>query len=164
MPKIQSDYISVYPFSTESKGPVKFLVLRRKSSLELGDTWQFVHGKIEEGETAIQAAFRELHKETGFSPDFIYSLDPEVLYDAKTDCIQIIPAFAAKMRSYSTPVLSIEHSYYEWVTSDEAFLRVIWENQHRKIAEIMQMLKDGFSGEKFRIINRPDAEQQEKTQ
>ena len=161
MPKIQSNFISVYPFSTESKGPVKFLLLRRKSSLELGDTWQFVHGKIEENETAVNAAFRELHEETGFSPDIIYKLDPEVLYNPQTDCIEIIPAFAAKMRSYSTPILSYEHSFFEWVCSDEALLRVIWENQHRKIAEIMQMLKDGFPGEKFRIIHRPVADNRE---
>ena len=161
MPKIQSNSISVYPFSMESKGPVKFLVLRRNSNLKLGDTWQFVHGKIEENETAVHAAFRELHEETGFTPDFIYNLDPEILYDPATDSIQIIPAFAAKMRSYSTPKLSIEHSFFEWISSEEALLRVIWENQHNKIAEIMHMLKDGFPSEKFRIVKKLESGQPE---
>ncbi|MCD4657822.1 MAG: NUDIX domain-containing protein [Planctomycetes bacterium] len=164
MPKILSNYISVYPFSMESKGPVKFLVLRRITGLQLGDTWQFVHGKVEEYETAVDAAFRELNEETGFMPDFIYNLDPEVLYDPKYDCVQIIPAFAVKMRSYSTPMLSVEHSFFEWISSEEALLRVIWTNQRNKISEIMLMLNDGFPSEKYRIVNRPEKSHPDETQ
>ena len=164
MPEIRSDYISVYPYSVESKGPVKFLVLRRRSDLKLGDTWQFVHGKIENDETAVEAAFRKLQEETGFKPELMYNLDPEILYYAPTDCIQVIPAFAVKMRSYSTPVLSHEHSFFEWVGSEEALSRVIWENQHNKINEILRMLQGGFPSEKFRIIKRSENGKSEEKQ
>ena len=156
MPEIRSDFISVYPFSVEPKGPVKLLVMRRRTGLELGDSWQFVHGKIEDGETAVQAAFRELKEETGFQPDMMYELDPEIIYYAPDDCVQIIPAFSMKMRSYSTPVLSHEHSFFEWVVSVEALNRVLWENQRNKINEIIKMLQGGFPSERFRIIQNPD--------
>ena len=161
MPEIRSDFVSVYPYSVETYGPVKFLVLRRRTGLELGDTWQFVHGGIESGETAVQAAFRELKEETGFAPEFMYNLDPEILYYAPKDCIQIIPAFAVKMRSYSTPKLSNEHSFFEWVASDEVLNRVIWQGQQNKINEIISMLQGGFPSEKFRKIMNPEVESQD---
>ena len=156
MPEIKSEFVSVYPYSSDSAILTKFLVLKRSLKLSLGDTWQFVHGKIEDGETAVQAAFRELQEETGFVPEFLYNLDPEIIYLGKNDCIEIIPAFAAKMRAFSTPKISFEHTNFDWVTPDEALKRTIWDNQHNKIKEIIKMLENGFPSEKFRIIKRSD--------
>ncbi len=155
MPEIRSDFISVYPFSQEL-ARIKILLLKRRSNLTLGDTWQAVHGGIEEGETTVQAEFRELKEETGFTTEELYGLDPEMLYDSEYDCIQIIPAFAAKMRAYSTPKLSKEHMDFEWLSFEEALKRVIWDNQKRRIEEINRIVADGFPSEKFRIIKVSD--------
>ena len=46
------------------KGP-RLLVARRRKDAHLGDLWEFPGGRIEEGESAEQAAVREVREETG---------------------------------------------------------------------------------------------------
>ena len=67
MPEVVSNVIDVYPFRRAENG-VEFLLLKRVASVRLGGTWQAVHGRIEAGETAWQAALRELKEETGLTP------------------------------------------------------------------------------------------------
>ena len=54
-------------------GKHEVLLLKRTDTL-VGE-WCQVAGKIEEGETAWQAALRELNEETGLTPTTFYSAD-----------------------------------------------------------------------------------------
>ena len=53
----------------------KFLVLKRAADLYIyPGLWQTVTGRIEPGETALDAAIREVKEETGLTPDDIWTL------------------------------------------------------------------------------------------
>ena len=65
-PRIRSDIIEVMVFRTpEGSGPELLQIKRARDPLK--DTWQPVMGHIEPGETAVQAALRELREETGLA-------------------------------------------------------------------------------------------------
>ncbi|HLI52560.1 MAG TPA: NUDIX domain-containing protein, partial [Thermomicrobiaceae bacterium] len=74
MPRIVSDIVDVYVFRRVNSN-VQFLILRRRPDVALGNTWQAVHGTIEPGEKAVEAALREVREHTGFVPERFYSAD-----------------------------------------------------------------------------------------
>ena len=116
---IRSFSISVYICRIEH-GNARFLLLKR-SSPYLHGTWQMVSGKIERGETAWQAALREIREETGLVPDRLYTASElELFYDCHENCIRLVPVFVAFIDSQQSVVLSSEHSEYKWMDSGES--------------------------------------------
>lgn len=111
------------------------LLLKRTQSL-VGE-WCQVAGSIEEGETAWQAALRELDEETGLRPSAFYSADTcEQFYEADRDAITIAPVFVAIVNSSAKVVLNHEHSEYRWVSFDEANEMVAFGGQRRVLGWI----------------------------
>ena len=111
---------------TEARHDV--LLLKRTQSL-VGE-WCQVAGSIEEGETAWQAALRELDEETGLKPNALYSADTcEQFYEADRDAITIAPVFVAFIYSGAKVSLNYEHSEYRWVSFDEAIEMVAFGGQ-----------------------------------
>jgi dATP pyrophosphohydrolase len=70
-PTLRTDIVDIYVFRRrhpqERSAGVQYLQLRRAVD-PLRHTWQPVMGHIEPGESAVQAALRELQEETGFAP------------------------------------------------------------------------------------------------
>jgi len=115
---ISTSYVCAYVVRKEGDG-YKFLLLKRNSRYMFG-LWGQVAGKVEDGETAIQAVIREIQEETGHRPTALYSADIiESFYDIEYNTIQLIPAFVAILDSADI-VLSSEHSEYRWVGPNEA--------------------------------------------
>ena len=113
--------------------------MKRVGHLE--GAWCQVVGKIETGETAWQAALRELREETELTPDEFYSADIcEQFYDHGSDELVIAPVFVAKVASGTEVVLNEEHSKFSWMSFDEALEKVSFVGQHRVLAEV----KDSF--------------------
>jgi len=66
------------------RGIVKVLMLRRNVSEErFGTGWEFVKGALEEDETFLEAARREIEEETGLNPMLIKELEGEMTIDAR---------------------------------------------------------------------------------
>ena len=91
----------------------KLLMCKRSKEPYIG-LYNFVGGKREEGETAIQGAYRELFEETGISPDniallhlmdFVYPID---------DCE--VTVFAGRLRGEVTLVEEAHNLY--WIDVD----------------------------------------------
>lgn len=99
----------------------RVLLMKRKPAR--GGFWQILTGRIETGESASQTAAREIHEETGFSPqladirklDYVHSFalggSVPLLFAQET-------AFAASVQG--EPVLSDEHDAHQWCTPEEA--------------------------------------------
>ena len=107
----------------------QYLLLHRASDKIYANSWRMVGGKIEEGETAYAAAIRELQEETGLSAHRLWAV-PYVnsFYEASHNRINMIPVFAAEVSSDAV-TLSAEHDNYEWLSYDEAQVRLLWPAQ-----------------------------------
>jgi dATP pyrophosphohydrolase len=134
--------ISTYVFSF-AQGDIRFVTLRRNPSLRLGGTWQAVHGVIEEGEKAFEAAARETLEETGLWPERFFRLEyVEQFYDHETDGIHMIPVFAAFAEGLPAVRVSQEHTAYEWCSLEETVGRFVWPSQK----EAVRLIADGTAG------------------
>lgn len=117
----------------------KFLILHRCGSI-LPNTWQMITGGVEPGETAWQAALREIKEETGIVPNSFYNGDiVESFYMLSQDKLYMVPAFVAYVSEETMPTLSpSEHDKFEWVTVAEAKDRFVWSEQKRILAHIYE--------------------------
>jgi dihydroneopterin triphosphate diphosphatase len=118
-------------------GQGQYLMVKR-STPYLKDTWQMVSGRIEKGETAWQAALREIKEETGLTPDRLYSANEvELFYEVSQNCINVAPVFVGFIDSVQVVELSSEHNEYKWVTCEEAEKLLTFAHQ-KKIIEIIE--------------------------
>ena len=107
-------------------------VLLLKRTRFLVGEWCQVSGSIEEGETAWQAALRELQEETGQRPRAFYSADIcEQFYEPQRDAITMAPVFVAYIDPAAQVMLNEEHSAHRWVSIDQAVDMVTFGGQRR---------------------------------
>ena len=117
-----------------------FLILKRAETKMYEHLWQGVAGKIEAGETAPQAAIRELDEETGLKPKHMFIADHiSRFYEAHDDRINLVPVFGIEVDSDDV-TLSEEHCDYKWVTLDEALEHLVWRGQKKGIQVINEMV------------------------
>ena len=112
----------------------EYLLMHRVT--KLGAFWQGVTGALEEGETLIQGAAREVFEETGLIPPKIYSVDFtyrfSVIYEWREaygpDPDEIVEhVFVAQVEG-GDPTLSLEHDAWEWHVPEEAASMLKWPN------------------------------------
>ena len=117
----------------------QFLVLHR--SERQGAFWHGVSGGVELGESAAEAAERELLEETGLQAEPVeagrtFTYVPEAwephagIGEVRVDC------FVAEAPTAWEPVLDWEHDDYRWCTLDEAVALLYWPEPR----EIVQQL------------------------
>ena len=132
--------IDVYPYRIFD-GEVEFLLFLRSSKKIYANQWRMVGGKVLEDEVSWQAGLRELKEETGLSPKSYWTV-PSVnhFYEAKSDQVLLIPAFAAELTKYAEPSLDDEHTSFKWVSIDEVDTYIKWPEQRRLIRLIHQII------------------------
>ncbi len=125
--------IDVYIYRIKATVP-EFLLLKRATNKIYANQWRMVGGKVEEGEAYWEAAQRELKEETGFNPVSFWVI-PSVntFYEAKTDQIHQIPAFAAEVSLNDEPELDAEHTHFTWVSIGQLDEFLAWPEQKRLI-------------------------------
>jgi dATP pyrophosphohydrolase len=137
MPEIVSEIIDAYVFRIVDTSP-EFLLLQRSPESALGGTWQAVHGMIEPGEKAYEAALREIREETGLTPVNFYQLDQvNTFYMAVDDKIHHCPCFAAEVAADAEVTLNEEHTDHVWLATDPAMTRFTWPSHRRALQEIL---------------------------
>ena len=123
-----------------AKTKLKFLTLKRSKTKIYEHLWQGVAGKIEDGETASEAAIRELKEETGFTPHKMFVADHvSSFYESHFDRINLVPVFGIEVRSQNV-VLSEEHCEYKWLEYEKAYSRLTWNGQKKGLKVIYEML------------------------
>lgn len=138
MPRVACEIVDVYVFRRIECG-VEFLLLLRSAGAYLGGTWQSVHGRIEAGETAWQAALRELSEETSLKPKAFYQIDSvNTFYSAQDDTVHHCPCFAVEVSPQDVVQLNAEHEAFEWLEAQEALERYTWPGQRRAVREILE--------------------------
>lgn len=144
--------VDVYPYRLGASGS-EFLLLRRAAGVAYAGQWRMVGGKIEPGETAWQAALRELKEETGQDPARAWTV-PSVnaFYEWQTDRLNLVPAFAAELDGSpatggADPVLDDEHDAFAWLPAETAAERLRWPEQRRLVRLVATLLPDHFPPE-----------------
>lgn len=116
-------------------GRAEVLLLRRTGTLR--GEWCQVAGAIEPGETAWQAALRELREETGLVPSALHSADIcEQFYEAGRDSISLLPVFVATVPGDADAVLNHEHSEARWLDFAAATSLVPFSGQRHVLRHI----------------------------
>lgn len=171
-PRLRTDVVDVYIFrrrpsrarldpSGEVGGGedvVEILQLRRSASPGQSDplagTWQCLMGHVEEKETAIECAWRELKEEVGLqkdSPDLrgLWALEQVHPYFlASRNAIMLSPRFAAEVSHSWEATLNDEHDAVRWMRASDAEKSFMWPGQRAAIREIRQeIVKPGTLSE-----------------
>ena len=132
--------VDAYVFRQISVG-YKFLLLKRADTKMYEHLWQGVAGKIENGESAWQAALRELDEETGIKAKRMFIADHvSKFYEEKGDRINLVPVFGIETETEDV-VLSNEHSMFRWMGIDKAERTLVWNGQKKGIRTVYEMLK-----------------------
>ena len=99
----------------------EYLLLQRADNLDLYPTmWQVVTGWIEDGETAVEAAKREITEETGLEILKMWTV-PYItsFYNPPMDQIHFSSVFGVLVRNKEKLQLSFEHQDYKWLKYGE---------------------------------------------
>src|SRR5262245_34971277 len=146
-------YVSCFVVRQAGKSH-EFLQLRRAPGKYMGDTWQLVTGGIQEGETAWQAATRELREETSLVPTEFYQVDVvNTFYLASTDTISHSPMFCAIVPADAVVNLNAEHTQARWVPRNRIIAEVMWPGERAALLEVFrEILDDGPAKSYLRIL------------
>jgi dATP pyrophosphohydrolase len=122
----------------------QYLLLLRRPDLPLGNTWQGVHGKVMEHESAIEAARRAMVDQTGLVAVQSYSVDyVNQFYDHLTDTLVFAPVFAFEVAGRPTLRLGDEYCDSAWCDKDEATARLLWAGPRWAIRRIDEVIAYG---------------------
>ena len=144
--------IDAYIFRQTEDG-LKFLLLKRAKTKMYEHLWQGVAGKIEEGETASEAAIRELKEETGFDPVRMFVADHvSKFYEVHGDRINLVPVFGIEVDREDVTI-SEEHCEFKWVNFETARDTLIWKGQKEGITSVFDMLNSNDDRIKWSEIN-----------
>jgi len=105
--------------------------------------WDFVKGKIEQGETPHETALRETKEETGISYiEFIDGFEESVEYDfrfKKEDIHKKVIFFLAKTNEKKIS-LSHEHNDFVWLEYDDALKNTTFRNAKNVLSKANEFL------------------------
>ena len=148
---IRARVVSVLVVRRTQEGPQFLLMLR--ASQRFNGIWCQVAGSIESGETAWQAALREIREETNLIPEAFYNTDRlEQFYSASDNLIELIPLFVAFVSTGAEVTLNHEHSEYRWVSATEALEMLPFPPQRENIRHVQREFLERTPSELLRIL------------
>lgn len=132
---------------SKTKKGIEYLILKRKLHWK---GWEFPKGKIEEGESKINTAKRELKEETGhsflrikkFNFSGKYNYD-KVLPDRPGIKGQTFSLYAAQIKKGKVSLDKKEHNGYKWVNFKKALRMLKWPNQKKSLRIVNSWLIKG---------------------
>ena len=146
MTRVRVSIVDVYVLR-QTASQLEILALRRGPGTRSTGAWESVHGHIEEAESPVEAARRELLEETGFTPLGLYNLSRvESFYQHRVDEVALIPVFVALVDPAGDVLLSAEHDGWDWLSLPQAGSRFAWPRERRALADIQALLGSGGAG------------------
>ena len=121
------------------KDKVEFLLLKHDNS----GHWDFPKGKIEKGETKIQAAQRELFEEAGAKAKIHDKFEKSFEYffkDYDGELAKKTVYFFVGKAVYKHVTISKEHVDFAWLEYDDAYDRLTYDNAKLVLEEANKFL------------------------
>jgi 8-oxo-dGTP pyrophosphatase MutT (NUDIX family) len=112
----------------------EYLILRR--SPKQGGYWHCVAGALEVGETAADAAARELLEETGLAASPL-DLRRPYDYEAPRETQIHVECFLAEAPGGWEPQLDWEHDAHRWCGTEEALELLYWPEPREVLQELV---------------------------
>ena len=107
--------------------------------------WDFVKGKIEQGETLHQTAVRETKEETGISDlEFVEGFEEKINYNFQFEGELIqkeVIFFLAKTKTHTVNV-SHEHLDYAWLDYKNALEKVTYQNAKNILSKANKLFRN----------------------
>ena len=145
MSDVRADGVAVYVYRRVA-GAVEFLQIRRTDQTgEYQGSWQIVYGGIEAGETAVQAALREMREEIGLIPRGLFQAEyVETFYFRPKDYVLMMPVFAAEVEAACVIKLNEEHDAFRWIPAAAVDSAYMWRTQREALGIILgEILQPG---------------------
>ena len=123
----------------------EFLIIQHSTeSNELKGHWDFPKGHVEDNESELETAVRELQEETGID-DFklIENFRQKITYDVhKNNAVKPKEVIFFLAESSTKLIhLSSEHQNYRWLTFDLAYDRLTYSNAKEVLAKAKTFLE-----------------------
>lgn len=99
--------------------------------------WDFAKGKLEKGETNLQAAVRELKEETGLKAHIFDGFEQSLTYmfkDPNGELVQKTVTYFVGKSSTKEITLSTEHLSSKWLPLKEAMQELTYTNSQQMLA------------------------------
>jgi 8-oxo-dGTP pyrophosphatase MutT (NUDIX family) len=158
-PRLRTDVIDVYVLR---RAPHAQLLQLRRARAPFVAAWHPVMGHIEPGETAVNAARRELAEEIALGPTGIlglYQLEQTYpFFIADRDEIHLSPRFVAEVAPGFSPTLNHEHDAHRWIDLADAQRLLLWPGQRHAAREIETAILPG--GDTAAALRLPPPDQQ----
>ena len=133
----RADAVDVWPYRRLGDAVELVLIHRVAGTGGMPPFWQGVSGGVDDGETAVQCALRELAEETGLGALDLFRVEPVFsIYLPDGDRILSVVAFAALVAADAEPVLSDEHDAWRWASIDEALDVLPFPAQRAAVAHL----------------------------
>lgn len=158
MAQIRADGIAVYVYRRNGAA-LEFLQLHRSASTgEYQQSWQICYGGIHPGETAVQAALRELREETGLTPRELSQVEYlEDFYFRPHDYVLMMPVFAARVDAADPITLNEEHTAFRWVAATDVATHFMWRTQREALRIIEEEIRTpGLAADLLRVDLRKE--------
>lgn len=155
MPEIVSDIVDVYVFR-RLNARVQFLLLQRKSSVPLGNTWQSFHTQIQVTESTIAAARRAVHELAGLNVSEVYSADYiNEFYDDTRDVVVLAPVLAVNVNPQAPVTLGGELKECAWWDANQAVARLPFAGQRWAVRHINELMGAGLAESQLYRLQLP---------
>jgi len=90
--------------------------------------WGFAKGHVEENESEIETALREVYEETGLKPTIIEGFKKTINYQTWANTYKEVVYFLGEVSDLKVSVQKEEINGYKWLSYDEAINLLTYEN------------------------------------
>ena len=125
---------------------VEYLLLYRKASPGHREFWGFSRGEVEQNETELDTAKREVKEETGLNVKVLPKFKHEIQFFFKEvgKLVRKKNIFFVAESSTKQVVLSKEHDAFEWLPYDKAIDRLKFKTQKETLIKAHDFLENYF--------------------
>ena len=131
--RVESYIVEAHLFRMTNNA-LEFLLLKRSETEIYPGIWQMVTGSVHDNENAFDTALREIKEETGLIPvKFWVVPHMNSFYSPQRDSVCMVPVFAGLISIDDDVRISVEHSEFKWVVSEEARKMLAWDGQRKSV-------------------------------